>query len=99
MPIVTLNADSGEDVLQLEQICPKKVFAVDKKKLKVNDAKECSLCMSCVEYAGKNVVQVEADNKNFLFTFETDGSLSAEKTLKTAVSIMADVANNFAKML
>ena len=99
LPIVTLKADSGEDVLKLEQICPRKVFTVDKKKLKVNDAKECSLCMSCVEYAGKNVVEVVADNKNFLFTFETDGSLSAENTLNTAVSIMADVANNFAKML
>ena len=99
LPIVTLKTDSGEEALKLEQICPKKVFSVDKKRLKVSDANECSLCMSCVEYAGKDIVQVEADDKNFLFSFETDGSLSAEKTLNLAVSIMAEGANSFAKML
>jgi DNA-directed RNA polymerase subunit D len=99
LPIVTLKDDSGEDILKLEQICPKKVFSVEKKKLKVKDAKECSLCRSCVEYAGEGAVQVEADDRNFMFTFETDGSMSAEKALSAAVSIMEKGADCLAEML
>jgi len=75
------------------------VFSVTKKKLKVDDAKKCSLCMSCVEYAGKDVIDVVADNKNFLFSFETDGSMSAEKTLNLAVKTLSEQAAAFAKVL
>jgi DNA-directed RNA polymerase subunit D len=36
---------------------------------------------------------VEGDDRNFLFTFETDGSLTAEQTLGKAAEILSKKAS------
>ena len=93
MPIIDVKKCEG-DCLRLVDICPKKVFVAEKGKLKVKNPLDCSLCMACVE-AEKGAVEVKADDKNFVFKFETDGSLSAEAALNKALSILAVQAEDF----
>lgn len=85
-----------EDVLNCEKICPKKVFAVEDGKLVVKNPLDCSLCRSCERYLGeRGGVTVTADDTNFLFKFETDGSLTAQQTLDKALEVLADEAKDF----
>ena len=87
---------SDEDVVECAALCPKKVFEVEDGKLVVKNPLDCSLCMTCTEHVGeRGGVTVTADDRNFLFKFETDGSLTAQQTLDKALEVLADEAKDF----
>lgn len=88
--------DSAEDIAAA---CPKKVFEVEGKNLVVKRPLECSLCMSCVEEAGNGSVTVTGDESNFVFKYETDGSLNAEQVLDKAVEILSQKAKEFGELV
>ena len=89
-----------EDVLNCAEICPKKVFSVEDGKLVVKNPLDCSLCRTCERSLGKKGgVTITADDTNFLFKFETDGSLTAQQTLDKALEVLADEAKDFKSQL
>lgn len=91
---------SDEDVVECAALCPKKVFEVEDGKLVVKNPLDCSLCMTCTEHVGeRGGVTVTADDRNFLFKFETDGSLTAQQTLDKALEVLTSEANEFASQL
>ena len=52
--------------------------------------------MTCVESLGeRGGVTVDGDDTNFVFRFETDGSLTAQQALDKAVEILAADAKDF----
>ena len=99
-PKIKVDPDraSTEEALNCMKICPKHVFEVVGGNLTVKNPRECTLCKSCVDSVnGDGSVTVEGDDKTFLFTFETDGSLTAEQVLKKAAEIMSQRASSFAE--
>ena len=89
-----------EDVLNCAEVCPKKVFSVEGGKLVVKNPLDCSLCRACEQYLGeRGGVSITADDRNFLFKFETDGSLTAQQTLDKALEVLADEAKDFKAQL
>jgi DNA-directed RNA polymerase subunit D len=65
--------------------CPTHVFDFSDGQLKVRDEDRCILCQACVEACPHGGIRVEASDKDFLFRFETDGSLTARETLRYAL--------------
>jgi DNA-directed RNA polymerase subunit D len=99
LPNVTIDEKKAGDTYALRSvaICPRNVFEVKGGKLKVKDSLSCNLCMEC-EHVSKGAVTVKADNKNFYFKFETDGSLTAKQVLDKAMEILSKQSENaFAK--
>ena len=94
MPVVTVR--SSANAKEVEESCPRKVFDVDGKNLVAARPMDCILCDSCVEIDGGKSVSVKGDDKNFVFTFETDGSLSAEKALRKAAELISEKTKAFA---
>ena len=95
LPVVTIDPEraSTEAALNCIQICPKDVFGVEDGNLVVENLIECTLCKSCMESVDfDGSVVVEGDDVNFLFTFETDGSLTAEETLNKTIEILSEKA-------
>lgn len=89
-----------EDVLECADVCPKKVFAVEDGKLVVKNPLDCSLCRSCEHHLGeRGGVTITADDRNFLFKFETDGSLTAQQTLDKALEVLSSEAQDFKSQL
>ncbi len=85
---------SSEGALNCVKICPKDVFGIDDGKLVVENIRECTLCKSCMDSVNNDgSIIVEGDEKNFLFVFETDGSLTAEQTLNKAAEILSQKAS------
>ena len=85
-----------EDVVNCAEICPKKVFSVEDGKLVAKNPLDCSLCRTCEQSLGeRGGVRITADDRNFLFKFETDGSLTAQQTLDKALEVLADEAKDF----
>ena len=102
MPGVEVDpARAGDDdVVECAQLCPKKVFEVEDGKLVVRNPLECSLCGTCTEHVGeRGGIAVTADDTNFLFKFETDGSLTAQQTLDKALEVLKSEADEFTSQL
>ncbi len=61
----------------------------------MKNAEECNLCMACVEACHTGAIKVEGDPTRFIFQFETDGSLTAEETLRRALEILEKKFDDF----
>lgn len=91
---------SEDDVLSCAATCPKRVFEIEDGKLVVRNPLECSLCMACTESLGeRGGITVSGDDTNFVFKFETDGSLTAQQALDKAMEILASEAQDFKAQL
>lgn len=89
MPTVTVKGSCGEDCAKVVSMCPKDVFDLENGKLVVSRPRDCIMCMTCTEITEPGTIVVEGDEKNIIFTFETDGSLTAEQALDKALDLLA----------
>jgi DNA-directed RNA polymerase subunit D len=70
---------------------------VKNKKLSVKDPVACGYAKGCIEQLSEeDGVTVDWDDTNFLFKFETDGSLTAQQALEYALKVLSDEAKDFA---
>ncbi len=88
-PSVTIDDSKCTDCKKCIEVCPENVFEEMDGKVIVKNPENCSLCNTCVEECPE-AIKVEGDQTKFIFSFETDGSLSAEETLKYALQLLAD---------
>jgi DNA-directed RNA polymerase subunit D len=90
LPKITVDEKKAGDAntLKCAEMCPRDVFEVKSGKLKVKDPLNCSMCKEC-ESTSKGAVHVGADDTNFFFKYETDGSLTAKQALDKAMEIIA----------
>ncbi|MDR1404494.1 MAG: DNA-directed RNA polymerase subunit D [Candidatus Methanoplasma sp.] len=90
LPNVSIDKKrAGEqDTLDSIRVCPRRVFEVKSGKLAVRDALNCGMCREC-EVVSKGAVTVSADETNFLFKYETDGSLTAKQVLDRGMEILS----------
>ncbi|MFA6804647.1 MAG: DNA-directed RNA polymerase subunit D [Candidatus Methanomethylophilaceae archaeon] len=100
LPMITIDPKKADDpdVLNVIDLCPRHVFAEKKGKLTVENSYACSLCDTC-KNATNGAVSVKGDDTNFLFTFETDGSLTAKQVLDKAVEILSEEAKELAQQV
>ncbi len=90
----SFDAETAEEIAKA---CPKKVFDIEGGKLVVKRQIDCSLCMTCSEM--NSGIEVVGDENNFIFKFETDGSLTAKQVLDKATEILSENAKNFAEQV
>lgn len=83
-PILEINNRKIKKPQDLVAICPVNILQVEDNKLKVTDPERCMLCNSCTDLEPEGM-KVSADSTKFIFTFETDGSLTAVKALNVAL--------------
>ena len=87
------------DPEEVAKKCPKKVFEVVDGKLKVIEERlfDCILCETCSETDSE--VKLTSKDDEFVFTFETDGSLTAQQVLDEAVKILSDSAKDLGEKI
>jgi len=100
LPVITISPEKAHDpdVLNVIHLCPRHVFGEKNKKLVLVNPHACSLCETCKD-ATNGAINVKGDDKNFLFTFETDGSLTARQVLDKAVSILSEESKELASQI
>ncbi|MCL1983767.1 MAG: DNA-directed RNA polymerase subunit D [Methanomassiliicoccaceae archaeon] len=98
-PIVKIDTGKCGNCERCLSECPKHVFSRDSKRTTVAEPLKCTLCGSCRTFCPSGAISVDADEKNFVFSFETDGSLSAEKVINKAVSLLSEQAKDFGKLV
>ena len=94
-PIVKIDAKKCKGCKKCITECPRRVFGEGGK----IDALRCTLCESCQSFCVSNAISIDADERNFVFSFETDGSLSAEAVLNKATDILSKQAKDLGKLM
>jgi DNA-directed RNA polymerase subunit D len=104
-PTVELDGDECNNCGLCVNDCPKQIFVNDNGKVKLNKDKveDCTLCNSCTDVCTQNKnsgkskipITIKGDDTKFIFSFETDGSLSAKTTLLEAIDILEKKFSTF----
>ena len=98
MPVIEIDPKHASDdaVVACAELCPAGL-EVKNKKLVVKDPVACGYAKGCLEKLDETEgVTVNWDDTNFLFKYETDGSLTAQQALDIAVDILSKEAKGFA---
>ena len=95
MPTLEIVKDVSEPSLVIEK-CPKHVFAMEDGKLVIRNLIDCITCRKCEEVSNGEI-KVGAVDTDFVFKFETDGSLTAEQVLSKAAEVLSQNAKEFAE--
>ncbi|MDH7509309.1 MAG: DNA-directed RNA polymerase subunit D [Methanomassiliicoccales archaeon] len=98
-PEISIDYSKCEGEDDCIKACPRGCFGKKDGKTVVIDQEACTLCMACVEACTNKAVTVKGNEGKFIFEFETDGSLSAEKTLRTALEIMEKKFEDFRELV
>lgn len=77
------NCSNAEEVAKA---CPKNVFKVENKKLKIVDNLACDLCLACVEACKNNSTEIKDKKDEFIFTIESWGQLDPKQMVDEAIS-------------
>jgi DNA-directed RNA polymerase subunit D len=99
MPIIKIDKGKCKGCRKCISECPRRVFGGDGKDVSPTDPLRCTLCESCLSFCASNAISLDADETNFVFTFETDGSLTAEEVLNKAGELLSGQAKDFAKLM
>ncbi|MBN1390589.1 MAG: DNA-directed RNA polymerase subunit D [Candidatus Thermoplasmatota archaeon] len=96
-PKITIkNDDCCFDPEDCVRSCPRKVFEVEKGKVIIKNLENCDLCMNCLDHCessdgrGEPFIEVDEVTDKFIFTFETDGSITAKDALIYALKNLED---------
>lgn len=78
--------------------CPRHLLTLNGK-LKVINEVECSLCKLCEEACEIKAIKVEVDKNSFVFSLESDGSLTITELVTRAADILKQKAKEFSQSL
>jgi len=92
---ISINQSKCQNVEQIVKSCPRGVLVAKGKELTVQNIENCSLCKACENACEPGGIKVDADPNTQIFTFETDGSLTAKKVLKYSLIKMEEKCNEF----
>jgi DNA-directed RNA polymerase subunit D len=79
--------------------CPRGVIGKEDGRTVIVDPESCTLCLACVDVCVTKAISVDGDMSKFIFEFETDGSLTAQKTLLKALEILENKFDEFKELV
>lgn len=91
-PKITIDKEKCDECAKCAEACPRGILEFDEKKneVKILDLENCSTCKTCVNTCESGAITVEGEEGKFIFSIETDGSLSPEEILTRACDILSE---------
>jgi DNA-directed RNA polymerase subunit D len=86
-----LEFDPKDEMLdeRVASVCPVKILEAGDGEFRVTDIEKCTLCKLCEEVS-EGRIKVRGDPNRFLFSFETDRSLTAKQVLLKGLEILRE---------
>ncbi|MEW5759545.1 MAG: DNA-directed RNA polymerase subunit D, partial [Candidatus Thermoplasmatota archaeon] len=75
-PIITIKNNLCDMCKKCLEDCPSNVLKEENGKIKVSKLEDCTICKRCMEVCERNAIEVSGDDKKFILSFETDGSIT-----------------------
>ncbi len=98
-PEIDIDSDKCNLCKDCVESCPVDILKMEDDQIKVTDTEKCKMCSACVEACNLDAINVEGRDDKFILTFETDGSLSTEDTLKEALKILQEKFSDVAEQI
>jgi len=96
-PQVEVNQKKVTDARAIVDSCPTKVFEeTGKNQVTVAREIECIFCGQCEDAGGKDAVTIRGNERKFVFTMETDGSINAHEALLHGLRRLQEMSEEFA---
>ncbi|MFP4142826.1 MAG: DNA-directed RNA polymerase subunit D [Thermoplasmata archaeon] len=87
-PEIDIDQSECNECEECVDVCPVDILEIEDGELVVTDVEKCKLCSACEEACGRDAITVEGRDDKFILTFETDGSLDTEQTLKKGLEVL-----------
>ncbi|MFP4002087.1 MAG: DNA-directed RNA polymerase subunit D [Thermoplasmata archaeon] len=87
-PEINIDQSECNECEECVDVCPVDILEIEDGELVVTDVEKCKLCSACEEACGRDAITVEGRDDKFILTFETDGSLDTEQTLKKGLEVL-----------
>ncbi|MHA2142052.1 MAG: DNA-directed RNA polymerase subunit D [Candidatus Thorarchaeota archaeon] len=88
VPIVEVDKDKCTKCEACVEVCPKKIFVIDKDTLATQNTLDCTMCELCVQECEPGAITIGSKNDAFLFKVESTGALSPEVVVEQASAIL-----------
>ncbi len=97
-PQIEIDDEKCEDCGDCVTQCPVDILEESDGGIEVTDIEKCKLCSACEDACEVDAINVEGREDKFILRYETDGSLTAEDTLKKALEVLQDKFDNVREM-
>ena len=98
-PEVEIDMDKCDMCEKCIEECPVDILEEKDDEIVVTDIETCKLCRACEEACETDAVTVNGREDKFIMRYETDGSLSAEDTMKKALEILDEKFDHVLEMV
>lgn len=99
MPQLKVDSSRCDGQAKCINLCPGQVFVMDGKIATVVNPLQCTICRSCLTFCDTHAISLVEDDTQFIFTMETDGSLTAAQTLDYALKALEERFAQFSEIL
>ena len=99
MPAIEIDKKKMDDVKELVTNLPPGIVELKNDKLEIKDIKKITILESQIEKAKIECIKITRDQTKILFSFETDGSLTAKDALLESAKILESKYAELAKLL
>ena len=97
--IIDFDKKRESDVKEFIEKLPKDIVEIKNGKIKLKDNSKLAVLESYIDKEKEDFITIEKDPTKFTFSFETDGSMSANDALKESIRILSDKYTEFGKLL
>jgi DNA-directed RNA polymerase subunit D len=89
-PKISISSKRCDVCGKCVEICPRKVLATAENKVDIRDVMACTLCQDCVESCPSEpkAIEVGWEENAFIFSLESTGALSPERTMLEAIKVL-----------
>ena len=100
-PKISINEDICDACGKCVEACPKKILYTKGKKIQIENALRCDICGECIKQCPKDKagIDIRPEENVFIFYVESTGSLSPERLLTEAATILKKKSDNFIELL
>lgn len=101
IPEISIDQKRVKDPERVAGNCPRDVYSISKKALKIQNPEACILCRTCEheDIGGKDAIKVNADTGRYFFKFETDGAVDPGTAVRYALNVLDKKYNGFQESL
>ena len=99
LPIINIDNKRRKELEEFINELPKGLVKFKGDSLEINNINSIAVLESYIDKAKVDFISIERDPSNIIFSFETDGALSAEDALLKSAKILEDKYSEFVKLL
>jgi len=99
MPVIAIDSSLCDGCGACVDACPKGILKLSDSSVRVINIIDCSLCMECESACEKGVLKVGWDERAFIFTVESTGTMPVAEIILKAAQVLRSKAEEFKEKL